>query len=111
MEPEEKKPKLQLQPRISSFIRKETLEETVSKLAARDGLSIHSICSSKFIQQAMSERGFSLPKDESAVMRMIHCQQEVVMGEVTKKVANNWQAINTSASLQMSTLRSKIANT
>ena len=49
---------------ISSFFKNEsdTLEEIVSKLAAKE--SIHSVCNSKFIQSALLDKVLKLLKDE-----------------------------------------------
>jgi hypothetical protein len=71
----------------------ETLSDIVSKLAARDGLSINSICNSQFIRSSLLSKGFQLPKAPNSVMGLIHQQCELVEDEVRleicQKIAKN----------------------
>lgn len=54
------------------FLKRKSLSEVVSRLAATDGFSISAICKSQFIRQSVAERGFTLPKTKSAIMQLIH---------------------------------------
>ena len=47
------------------FVKKDSLEVTVSKLAAIDGFSIRGITRSNFISDSMNVCGFQLPKNET----------------------------------------------
>ena len=71
---------------ISSFFKKQsdTLKEIVLKLAAKDEISIHSICNSKFIQPALLDKGLKLPKDESMVMALVYHQHDLMIREEIK---------------------------
>ena len=61
-----------VQQKLTVFIRKDTREELVTKLAAVDGFSINAIIKSEFIRQSFSEKGFVLPKNPSDVMGLVH---------------------------------------
>ena len=52
-----------MQQKFTFFIRKDTREELVAKLAAVDEFSINAITESEFIRQSFSEKGFVLPKN------------------------------------------------
>ena len=60
--------KTTVQQKLMFFIRKDTREELVTKLAAVDGFLINAITKSEFIGQSFSEKGFVLPKNPSDVM-------------------------------------------
>ncbi|XP_074174497.1 uncharacterized protein LOC109443974 isoform X2 [Rhinolophus sinicus] len=47
------------------------LEETVSKLAALDGISVNTITKSEFIRESFTSKGMQLPRSPSSVMTLI----------------------------------------
>ena len=53
-------------------VKRSSLQEILSKLAAMDGFSINSITKSSFIRESLQQRGYSLPKKNSRVMDLIH---------------------------------------
>jgi len=65
-----------LQKTISGFIKKPSLGEIVEELATKDGFSIRGITRSNFIRQAISDKGFKLPKSENGIMTLIHAEYE-----------------------------------
>ena len=75
---------------ISPFFKKEsdTLEKIVSKLAAKDGISIHSICNIKFIQSALLAKRLKLPKVTLTlmVMALVNNQHDLIREEIKHKI-------------------------
>lgn len=53
-------------------VKRSSLEEIISKLAAMDGISINSITNSSFIRESLQQQGYSLPRNNSRVMDLIH---------------------------------------
>lgn len=62
------------QTKILNFmkVKRKSLEEIISKLAAMDGFSINSLTNSSFIRESLQQQGYSLPKNNSRVMDLIH---------------------------------------
>lgn len=50
------------QKKIDGFLKRSTLAEIVSELATKDGFSIRGITQSNFIRQAISDKGYKLPR-------------------------------------------------
>ena len=90
-----KKPKIQQsQKSIMSFVdvKKEKLPSIVSQLAAVDGFSIHAICKSKFIREAISAKGFRLPISETSTMDLIHSEYKAILEETKDKIERKLQS-------------------
>lgn len=68
--------KRQSQQTLSSFFtkQKETCEEIIAKLVTLDGISINSITKSEFIRNSLRDKGYTLPKNPSHVMDLVHKQ-------------------------------------
>jgi len=83
-----KKPKMMM-----NFLKRSSLEEIISKLAAVDGISIRAITRSEFIRESISKQGFKLPKNESDVMKLINDHFQAIknkmIGELSEKIQNN----------------------
>lgn len=77
---------LQKQISISNFIKRSSLEEIVSKLAAFDGFSINSITTSSFIRESIQQRGYSLPKNNSRVMDLIYTYYDKAKSETINEL-------------------------
>lgn len=89
------------------FIKRQSLEEIVARLAALDGFSIHAITNSEFIRQSISARGLQLPKSNTAVMKLVHdfynkakdltkkeIEKRVAMGEGMSLTLDEWTSVN-----------------
>lgn len=76
-----------VQRKITSFIKKESIEEIVSKLAAVDGFSINAIAKSEYIRKTLSDKGMILPKNPSHVMNMVKSQYHIAKQGVVKEMA------------------------
>lgn len=63
--------RMKTQKTIEKFVIRQTLNEVVSRLAALDGLNIKQITNSTFIRESMKQRGYSLPKSQTTVMKLI----------------------------------------
>lgn len=78
---------------IMDFVKRSSLEEIISKLAAVDGISIRAITRSEFIRESISNRGYKLPKNETDVMQLIHdhfkVMKEKMIVELSEKIKNN----------------------
>jgi len=78
---------------IMDFLKRSSLEEIISKLAAVDGISIRAITRSEFIRESISNRGYKLPKNETDVMQLIHdhfkAMKEKMIVELSEKFKNN----------------------
>ena len=70
---------------MMDFVKRQSLSEIVSRLAAENGLTIRAITNFKFIRQSIVDRGYSLPQSENGVMRLIHTEFENKKQEVIKK--------------------------
>lgn len=68
------------------FVKRQSLCEIVSRLAAEDGITIRAITQSKFIRQSIADKGYNLPKSENGVMRLIHTEFENRKKEVIEKL-------------------------
>ena len=78
--------KTTVQQKLTFFIRKDTREELVTKLATVDGFSINAITKSEFIRQSFSEKGFVLPKNSSDVMDLVHTQYFKVKDHIDSEI-------------------------
>ena len=77
------------QPSIfKSMSQKETLPEIVSKLVAKDGFTINGVTNSDFIRSSLQSRGFTLPKNPSAVMNLVHQQCDILSANDKSEIAN-----------------------
>lgn len=74
------------QPKIDDFIRKPTLEETLSKFAAKDGFSFHSIVNSEGLKDYIKLKGWSMPKSCSTVTKLIEKFYESKKVEIKTKL-------------------------
>jgi hypothetical protein len=57
--------------KISAFLKKESIGEVISKLAALDGFSFHALVNSSFIRSAMSEKGLEFPKNHKQAIQLV----------------------------------------
>lgn len=64
------------QKQIDGFLKRSTLAEIVSELATKDGFSIRGITQSNFIRQAISDKGYKLPRSQTTTMALIHSEFE-----------------------------------
>lgn len=80
---------------IKDFVKRQSLGEIVSRLAAEDGITVHAITNSSFIRQSICERGFNLPRNESTVMKLIHLEYENRKEEVIKIIKIKMLVVNT----------------
>lgn len=71
---------------IHDFVKKESLEEIVAKLAAKDGFSINAITKSGFIRQKIAEMNYHLPKNPSDVMALIHKHFETIKSDIKQQI-------------------------
>ena len=81
-----------MQQKLTFFIRKDTREELVTKLAAVDGFSINAITKSESIRQSFSEKGFVLPKNPSDVMGLVHTQYFKVKDHIDSEIRSRASA-------------------
>ena len=84
--------KTTVQQKLTFFIRKDTLEELVTKLPAVDGFSINAITKSEFIRQSFSEKGFVLPENPSDVMSLVHTQYFKVKDHIDSEIRSRGSA-------------------
>lgn len=71
---------------MHDFVKKESLEEIVAKLAAKDGFSVNAITKSEFIRQKIFEMNYKLPKNPSDVMNLVHKLCEIVKNDLKDKI-------------------------
>ena len=71
---------------------KESLPEIVSKLVAVDGFTINGVAKSEFIRSSLQARGFTLPKNPSSVMSLVHEQCDKITESVKSEIS---QLLNT----------------
>ena len=65
------------QPTIfKSIAEKESLPMILAKLVAVDGFTINAVTKSAFIRSSLQARGFTLPKNPSSVMNLVHTHSE-----------------------------------
>lgn len=57
---------------ILNFVKRESLEELVARMAAHDGISINAINKSSFIRQSLRQRGFNVPDSPTTTMKLVH---------------------------------------
>lgn len=57
---------------ILHYVKGLDLEETVSKLAALDGISVNTITKSEFIRESFTTKRMQLQRSPSSVMTLIH---------------------------------------
>lgn len=57
---------------ILHYVKGLDLEETVSKLAALDGISVNTITKSEFIRESFTSKRMQLQRSPSSVMTLIH---------------------------------------
>lgn len=57
---------------ILHYVKGLDLEETVSKLAALDGISVNPITKSEFIRESFTSKRMQLQRSPSSVMTLIH---------------------------------------
>ena len=81
-----------MQQKLTFFIRKDTREEQVTKLAAVDVFSINAITKSEFIRQSFSKKGFVLPKNPSGVIGLVHKQYFKVKDHIDSKIRSRVSA-------------------
>lgn len=75
---------------ISSFLTgKKTMAEIVARLAAVDGFTIHGITNSSFIRQSMENLNFSMPKNKSGVMKLIHNYYDVARSSIVDDISRH----------------------
>ena len=70
----------------SCFVKKETCAEIITKLATVDGIPVNAITKSEFIRKALIYQGYSLPKNQSQVMELIHSHYEEIKKKVCSKI-------------------------
>jgi hypothetical protein len=63
--------KIKIQQQVSSFVRRESLEEILSKCVAKDGFSVDSLHKSEAIIGFVKSRGFEMPKSRATVTSYI----------------------------------------
>lgn len=73
---------------ILNFCKKPSLKEIVAKLATEENMTINSIATSSFIQEAMLQKGFILPKCPSRVMNLITEFAEDVKQNMIAQIEN-----------------------
>lgn len=57
---------------ILKFMKRQSLQEIVSRLVTLDGFSVHGVTKSAFIRESLDSRGYHLPKDKTNVMKLVH---------------------------------------
>ena len=62
--------------RLVLFLKKRA--EIITKLATVDGIPVNAITKSEFIRKALIYQGYSLPKNPSQVMELIHSHYEEI---------------------------------
>ena len=67
-EPPAKKVK---QSKITAFVKKQSVEEVMAKLAAKDGFTFHAIANSSFIRKSLTLQGLQTPRDPKTVAKMV----------------------------------------
>lgn len=73
-------------PVIESFLKRPTMGELVSKLAAVDGISFNRITKSEFIRTSMSGKGFNLPQNSTKVMQLMLNFYEDIKQQLIQKI-------------------------
>lgn len=73
---------------LDNYLKKRSIEEQISRLAAVDGLTIRQITQSEFIRNAFSDKRMKLPQSENTIMQIIrdHAKkcQELVKNHLAK---------------------------
>lgn len=69
---------------LESFVKRQTLNEIVSRLAALDGLNIQQITKSSFIRESIKLRGMELPKSQNSVMKLVNASAEQKKNELSQ---------------------------
>jgi hypothetical protein len=67
-----------VQKTLDGYTIKKSLEETVSELAAVDGLTIQQITNSRYIRKKLEEDFGKIPKNKTDVMNLIHNYYEKI---------------------------------
>jgi hypothetical protein len=81
-EPSQKKLKVDHQNKITGYLKKESIQDVVARMAAEVGLTIRQICRSKFIRKSLEKDGYKLPKSEGAVMGLVHLKNNEITDEI-----------------------------
>ena len=63
------------------------MQEIVTKLSTLDGLSINTIAKSEFIRQSLADKGYTLPKNPTHVMDLVHVQYKRIKESLISKIA------------------------
>lgn len=71
---------------ILSFVKRESMQEIVSRMAALDGFTISGITKSQFIRESLAKRSFKLPKDKKNVMNLVHSYFETAKKEFIAEI-------------------------
>jgi hypothetical protein len=73
---------------IFKFMKRQSLQEIVSRLVTIDGFTVHGITKSAFIRESLDSRGYHLPNDKTNVMKLVHAfcgtAKEQVKEEIKK---------------------------
>ncbi|XP_067124752.1 pancreatic lipase-related protein 2-like [Centruroides vittatus] len=76
----------------SLFIKKETCEEIVTKLAILDGISINPITKSELFRKSLTDKGYTLPKNPSQVMDLIHSHYKQIKQRLCSEIDSQTNA-------------------
>jgi len=71
---------------MESYLKRPTMAELISKLAAVDGISFNRITKSEFIRSSMSSKGFNLPQNSTKVMQLMLNFYEDIKQQLIKKI-------------------------
>jgi hypothetical protein len=66
-----KKAKFETVPSVLNYLKRQELDEIVSRLVAEDGITVNTITKSSFIRESISSRGYSLPTHPSSNMKLV----------------------------------------
>lgn len=76
------------QTKITNFLKHNTREQIVSKLAAVDGFSENAITKSSFIREALCDKGYSLPRNPNLLMEIIYKQYDLTKAKMNQDICD-----------------------
>lgn len=79
-------PKRKTQQPITSFLKRQSMQEMIAKMLAIDGFSANSIRGSEYIRSSMTLRGLQLPQSSTSIMDSMHQFYDVAKLNTVKEI-------------------------
>lgn len=71
---------------LLKFVKRDSLQQIVATLVAKDGIPVNSICKSSFIRDSLSLRGYKLSTDANTIMNLVHNYYEIAKQKVIAEI-------------------------